>query len=240
MLGTRSVLAVVPARGGSKGIPLKNLREIAGRSLVAHVGEVVRGVPEIDRAVVSTDHPRIVAAAEAAGLAAPFLRPPELSGDRIGDLEVLAHALQATEAADRRRYDVVVMLQPTSPLRTPAQVSATLRMLDAGDWDSVWTVSETDLKSHPLKQLTLGADGALGYFDPRGAAIIARQQLTPVYHRNGVAYAITRACLLDQGSIMGRKAGALLIEGNHVSIDTEDDLARVERLLSQRNAEAVS
>lgn len=236
MLCGRSILAVVPARGGSKGIPLKNLHEIGGRSLVAHVGTVVREMPEIDRAVVSTDHPLIAEAAVAAGIAAPFLRPAEISGDRIGDLEVLLHALQATEAIDGRRYDVVVMLQPTSPLRTPAQVSAALRMLVDGDWDSVWTVSETDLKYHPLKQLALGERGDLGYFDPRGAAIVARQQLAPVYHRNGVAYAITRACLTEQRSTMGRRAGALVIEGEHVSIDTEEDLARVERLLARRAA----
>src|SRR5262245_20228825 len=129
MIGDRSVLAVVPARGGSKGIPLKNLREVGGRSLVARVGDVIRAVPEIDRAVVSTDHAGIATAAKAAGIDAPFLRPDGISGDWIGDFDVLLHALQATEAVDQRRYDVVVMLQPTSPLRAPEQVSGTIRML---------------------------------------------------------------------------------------------------------------
>lgn len=232
MMGGRTVLAVVPARGGSKGIPLKNLRQVGGRSLVARVGDVVRSVPEIDRAVVSTDHSEIVRAAEEAGLGAPFLRPESISGDRIGDFDVLHHALEATEAIDGRRYDVVVMLQPTSPLRTSAQVSATIKMLAEGDWDSVWTVSATDSKAHPLKQLTV-ANGTLGYYDSSGANIIARQQLTPIYHRNGIAYAITRACLVEQRSIFGRKAGALVIEGDHVSIDTEEDIERVEWLLTR-------
>jgi CMP-N,N'-diacetyllegionaminic acid synthase len=232
MIEDRRILAVVPARGGSKGIKLKNLREVGGRSLVARVGDVIRGVPEIDRAVVSTDHDGIAAAAENAGIAAPFRRPEPLSGDRIGDLEVLVHALEATEAIDGQRYDVVVMLQPTSPLRTAEMVSAAIKMLVEGDWDSVWTVSKTDTKAHPLKQLTISGS-ALDYYDTRGAEIVARQQLEPVYHRNGIAYAITRDCLLKQQSIRGQRCGALVIEGEHVSIDTEWDLALVELLLSR-------
>jgi CMP-N-acetylneuraminic acid synthetase len=160
------------------------------------------------------------------------MRPEEISGDRIGDFDVLWHALQATEAVDGRRYDAVVMLQPTSPLRTPAHVSDTIKMMVEGGWDSIWTVSATDSKAHPLKQLTV-ADGTLGYYDPNGGTIIARQQLKPVYHRNGIAYAMTRECLADQGSIMGRKAGALVIDGEHVSIDTEWDIELIEWILSR-------
>lgn len=234
MIDGKLVLAVVPARGGSKGIPLKNIRSVGGRPLVARAGDVVREVPEIDRAVVSTDHPQIAEVAEFAGLAAPFLRPASLSGDRIGDLEVLVHALESVESTDRRRYDIVVMLQPTSPLRTAKQVSQTICMLVEGDWDSVWTVSQTELKAHPLKQLTVSG-GALNYYDSKGAEIIARQQLTPVYHRNGVAYTMTRACLLEQKTIMGRKAGALVIPGEHISIDTEADIEQVEQFLKRRN-----
>lgn len=231
MIDGRRVLAVVPARGGSKGIKLKNLRQVAGRSLVARAGDVIAQVPEIDRAVVSTDHEEIAAAAVQAGIDAPFRRPEALSGDRIGDFEVLLQALQATEEIDGCSYDIVVMLQPTSPLRTPEQVSQTIRTLAEGSWDSVWTVSETDSKSHPLKQLTVGADGALDYYDPRGAQIIARQQLVPVFHRNGIAYAITRDCLTEQGTIKGRRSGCVVVTGEHVSIDTEEDIAAVERIL---------
>lgn len=234
MIGGRRVLAVMPARGGSKGIKLKNLREVAGKSLVAWVGDVVAKVPEIDRAVVSTDHDGIAAAAEAAGIAAPFRRPPELSGDRIGDWDVLHHALLESERLDRVRYDVVLMLQPTSPLREPRHVRDTLDMFAKGNWDSIWTLSPTDSKAHPLKQLKVDA-GAMDYYDPEGAAIVARQQLRPVYHRNGIAYAISRECLCEQKSIKGRKAGALVLDGDFVSIDTEWDIELVEFILSRRN-----
>jgi CMP-N-acetylneuraminic acid synthetase len=127
------------------------------------------------------------------------------------------------------------MLQPTSPLRTSAQVLGAIRMLIDGGWDSVWTVSQTDSKAHPLKQLIV-KDGALSYYDDAGAGIIARQQLAPVYHRNGVAYAITRACLLEQSSIKGHRAGALVIDGHHVSIDTDEDLKIVELLIARGGA----
>ena len=238
MIDGRRVLAVVPARGGSKGIRLKNLRPILGVPMVARVGQVVAELEAVDRAVVSTDHEEIAAVAEAAGLAAPFRRPEALSGDRIGDPEVLSHALRETERIDGVTYDIVVMLQPTSPLRRAEDVARTIRMLVDGAWDSVWTVSETESKAHPLKQLTVEqGSGRLDYYDPAGKAIIARQQLTPVYHRNGIAYAITRDCLLAQKTIMGARAGALLIDRPTISIDTEWDIMLCE-LFMRREGEA--
>jgi len=235
MLNGRRILAVVPARGGSKGISLKNLREVEGVPLVGLVGRVLEDVPEVDRSVVSTDHEGIARVAMDYGLEAPFRRPPALSGDLIGDIDVLTHALNAVEAQGGNRYDIVVMLQPTSPLRRPEDVSATIGTLVDEDLDSVWTVSETDAKGHPLKQLTL-TEGRLGYYDPEGASIIARQQLAPVYHRNGVAYALTRQCLLEYGTLMGPRAGAVPLQGIHVSIDTEWDIRLVEFVLQQERS----
>lgn len=230
MISGRRVLAVVPARGGSKGIPLKNLRPVLGIPMVARVGDVVRSVPAIDRAVVSTDYEEIARVAEAVGIAAPFRRPPEISGDRIGDWDVLTHALRETERIDGVIYDIVIMLQPTSPLRRPEHVQATLTMLVEGNWDAVWTLSETDSKGHPLKQLTV-TEGLVDYYDQAGKSIIARQQLKPVYHRNGIAYAISRDCLLNQGSIKGGRTGGLILEGDFVSIDTEWDIELVEFIM---------
>ena len=137
MIGGKRILVVVPARGGSKGIRLKNLRSVLGVPMVARVGHVVGQLEIIDRAVVSTDHEEIARVAEASGLAAPFRRPETLSGDRIGDLEVLTHALGEMERIDGLTYDIVVMLQPTSPLRKPEHVTATVEMLLQGSWDAV-------------------------------------------------------------------------------------------------------
>ena len=234
MIEGQRVLAVCPARGGSKGIPLKNLEPFLGVPLVARVGALTREIAMIDRAVVSTDHEEIARAAEASGLAAPFRRPEALSGDRIGDVDVLRHALNEMETRDGVVYDIVVMLQPTSPLRRVEHVVGTIEMLVAGGWESVWTVSETDSKEHPLKQLTV-EEGRLDYYHPAGAQIIARQQQGQVYHRNGVAYAIRRECLLD-GSIKGENAGAFIVEGTMISIDTRWDLELAEWVASREGA----
>ena len=240
MLSGRRVLAVVPARGGSKGIPLKNLQPLLGQPLVALAGAVVREAGFFDRAVVSTDHPEIARVAEAAGLSAPFVRPPELSGDLVGDLDVLAHALAEVERGDGVSYDVVVMLQPTSPLRTAAHVAAVVHKLVDEGWDAVWTVSPTDIKYHPLKTLSIAADGTLALFDGRGASVVARQQLSPVYHRNGAAYAFTRGCLLDRRVTLPPRAGAVVVVEPMVSIDTAEDLQRAESLLRARRAQGSS
>ena len=226
----KRILAVVPARGGSKGVPLKNLRKVCGRSLIAWVGDVIQHVSCLDRAVVSTDHEGIASEAEKSGIDAPFRRPLELSGDRIGDVAVLQHALTTMEALDGVHYDVVIMLQPTSPSRRPEHVEEAISRLVDGKYDAVWSLSETDLKAHPLKQLVVAEDGRLQYYDQKGAEIIARQQLTPVYHRNGIVYALTRNSLLN-GVLLPDNSSAIKIPGHIVNIDTEDDFIYAEQLL---------
>ncbi len=231
MIDNQRILAVCPARGGSKGIPLKNLVPFLGVPLVARVGEVLAEIPMIDRAIVSTDHPKIAEIAKDSGLDAPFFRPPELSGDRISDAQVLTHALQEMERIDEVLYDIVLMLQPTSPLRRSAHVVRAIEKFVNEQWDAVWTVSETDSKAHPLKQLTVDS-GKINYYDTAGSQIIARQQLDPLYHRNGVAYVMTRACLVDDGTIMGKRTGALILNEPLVSIDTIWDVKLAEFIAS--------
>ena len=240
MFSQHRILAVVPARGGSKGLPGKNLKPIAGVPLVGHAARVAGAITAIDRAVVSTDCEEIAAAAREYGLAAPFFRPPELSGDRVGDQPVLAHALAACEALDATTYDIILMLQPTSPLRRPEHVTAAIEMLVAGGWDAVWTVSPTDSKDHPIKQLCVAGDARLSYYDQSGADIVARQQLDPVFHRNGIAYAVTRECLTTQQKVMGRRTGALVIDEPAISIDTQWDIDLVEWIMNRRQRTSAS
>ena len=228
------ILAVIPARGGSKSVPLKNLRKVNGVPIVELTAQLASEVDCIDRVVVSTDHSGIAEAAKKGGALAPFMRPDELSGDRISDLEVLTHAILQMEDIDNCTYDIVVMLQPTSPLRNKKNINDSLEMLIKGKYDSVWSVSKTDTKYHPLKQFNINNDN-LNYYDKDGKDIIARQQLNQLYHRNGVVYAITRDCLLNQKSIKGKNTGALIIEGNHVSIDTEWDFDLIEFIQSKAN-----
>lgn len=230
MINGRRILGVVPARGGSKGVPLKNIKQVLGIPLVARVGHLVQGIPIIDRAVVSTDHPEIARIARDSGLEVPFMRPPELSGDRVADWDVLHHMLVEIERLDEAIYDIIVMLQPTSPMRRPEHISQAIEKLVNEEWDAVWTVSETDSKNHPLKQLRV-IDDNLEYYDKQGGQIIARQQLDTLYHRNGAAYVMTRECILEQKTIKGIKTGALLINEPMISIDTLWDFKLVEFLM---------
>ena len=223
MINNLKILTVIPARVGSKGIPLKNLSLIGDKSIVELAAIVASKITLLDRIIVSTDSQKIADAAIKGGASAPFMRPDYLSGDQISDLEVLTHALNEMELKDSCVYDLIIMLQPTSPLRTELQVIQTIEKLIAKDFDAVWTISETDTKSHPLKQLIIDEE-TVNYYDKDGKDIIARQQLKPVYHRNGIAYAITRNCLINKKSIMGDKTGYLICEGNNISIDTESDL----------------
>jgi len=234
MFETNRVLVVVPARGGSKGIKLKNLQQINGIPLVGWVGKVLKQLSFVDRAIVSTDHSEIAHISEQWGIDVPFLRPSSLAGDVVSDWEVLQHALRSIEEIDQKQYDIVVMLQPTSPLRRPEHVTATVEKLVNEDHDAVWTVSPTDSKYHPLKQLCL-RNGLLEFYDQRGESIIARQQLDQLYYRNGVAYATTRKCILDMKSIWGRQLSSVIIDEPMVSIDTEFDLQIAEELMNGRS-----
>lgn len=232
MVNGKRLLVVVPARGGSKGIPLKNIQLLGGRPLLEYTADIIHSLEDVDKAVVSTDNKKIATVAMECGLDVPFERPAELSGDRIGDWDVLHHALTTMESLDLCKYDVVIMLQPTSPLRKKVHVVETYRKLIDEKYDSVWTLSPTDIKAHPLKQLTI-KDGCMEYFDGRGAHIIARQQLESVYHRNGVAYAFTRDCILNQQSIKGKRSSAVIIEDPVANIDTYDDLQMASQLLER-------
>jgi CMP-N-acetylneuraminic acid synthetase len=228
----KRVLAVIPARGGSKGIPLKNLALVGGVPLVTRAARVSCAVAAVDCTVVSTDNEEIAAAAIAGGAQAPFRRPPELSGDQIADHPVLLHALTEMERRRRSRFDIVLMLQPTSPMRRPAHIEAALELLVSQNVDAVWSLSPTDTKAHPLKQHVV-KDGLLQYYDPRAAQITARQQLERLYHRNGLVYAFTRGFLLQGNTIKAERTAALISEEPVINIDSPFDLALAEFFLSR-------
>ena len=226
------LLAVVPARGGSKGIPLKNIQPVLGIQLVARVAKLINSIDYIDAAVISSDDEKIIEIAREHGLDAPFRRPQHLSGDCISDFQVLVHALTETEKVKETTFNAVLMLQPTSPMRRRHHVTGAIDMFADEGYDSVWSVSPTDSKNHPLKQLTIEA-GELGYYDKDGAGIIARQQLRPLYQRNGIVYVISRECLLEHGNIKGERTGAYLVEEPSVSIDTVYDIELAEYFMKR-------
>lgn len=219
-----SILAVIPARGGSKGILKKNLRKVGDETLVGRACKFAMGIPQITRTVVSSDDEQIIAEARKYGVSCPEKRPGNLSGDLVGDMPVLAHALKVSEMRYEQRYSYVLMLQPTSPLRKREDVMAVIGILTSGRYDAVWTVTETDSKSHPLKQLIKTKNGLLDYYDSAGSNILARQQLQPVFHRNGVAYGFSSELIRSGTSLLGEKTFAYKIDSPQISIDTEFDI----------------
>jgi len=219
----KSIIAIVPARGGSKGIPLKNLVRFKGKSLIQRVSEVIKEIIEIDKAIVSTDNKDIAKEAKKYGLEVPFVRPDFLSGDLVGDVDVLTHAILEAEKIYKKSYDLVLMLQPTSPNRTAQHIYEVLDKMIDGKYDSIWTISRIDKKFHPLKQLVI-SEGLITYYDDSGASIIARQQLSDLYCRNGVAYLVKKEVLIQKKSILGDKPGAVILDGHIVNIDTLEDI----------------
>lgn len=208
---------------------------MAGKTLLARTIELAQNVPQISDICVSTDHPDIRDASLSFSGVTVVDRPAELSGDRIADSPVLQHATAEREKNTGEPFDVVLMLQVTSPLRTKDDVTESIEKLILTECDAVWTVSPTELHFHPLKQLVLGEDSTMRMFDERGLRIIARQQLDPVFHRNGCCYALRRDFLMSaEGLFSPDSSYAIISRGERVNIDTEEDLAQAQELLMAR------
>ncbi len=223
MYKNKTILAIVPARGNSKGIKNKNLRKIKGLSLVEHAGNILKKVSWIDYSIISSDSDKIIKAAKKSNLECIFKRPKNISGDRISDHSVLIHALKAAENLKKKKIDIILLVQPTSPLRKVVHIKNVIKKIVDQKLDSVWTVSKADLKFHPLKQLILKKN-ILSHYNKKGKKIIARQQLTNTYYRNGVVYAVTRELILKNKNLISNKSSGYLINTPQISIDTVKDL----------------
>jgi len=232
MIDGHRVLAVVPARSGSKSIPDKNMRQLAGTSLIGWAGICLAHTPQVDARLISTDSAVYAAEGEVYGLAAPFLRPAELSGDAAGAMQVMKHALHEGEAHYGQRFDVVLLIEPTSPLRLPDDLLRTAEILLAREANAVVTVSTLNSQAHPLKILRI-VDGRLVHYDALGEAIVARQQLSSgLYFRNGICYALTRSCVLNDARIFTEKTLAHVITRPVANIDAPLDLEWAEFLIN--------
>lgn len=225
------VLGLVPARGGSKGVPGKNVRLLAGRTLLEYTARAARGSGVLDRVVLSTDAAAIAAAGREAGLDVPFMRPPDLAADETPMLPVIRHAVQSLADAGWET-EIVVLLQPTSPLRKPAHISDAVRLLRETGADSVVSVVELPRHLSPDYVMTIEA-GALRPFLPEGARLTRRQDARPAYARDGTVYAFWRRTLDRFGGIYGDDCRPLRIDAaESLSIDTPADWDEAERRLA--------
>lgn len=232
MLEGKRVLAVVPARSGSKGIPDKNLAVVGGMSLIARAARCIRACDWIDAAIISTDSEAYADEARAHGLDAPFLRPDELACDTAKAVDVMVHALASSEAHYGQEFDVALIVEPTSPLRYAADLEGCTRMLLETGADSVVAVSELTAKAHPHKVFTLDGD-RIRFYEACGAGVANRQELSTLWWRNGVCYALSRACLLEKHAIITDDSAAWPTPHLTANIDEPIDLDWAEFLLAR-------
>lgn len=227
MIHGKSVLAIIPARGGSKGLPGKNIRPLKNKPLIAWSIELAQQCDYIDALAVSTDDPEIAQVATDFGAQPPFMRPTELATDTAGSREVLLHAL----AQLKQKFDVVVLLQPTTPLRTMATLKAAIELCVETD-KTVISVSEN---SKPLAWMFYREEQGIRFVVQDGATNLARRQAhEPVYYVDGNVYCwptdelLNRAVLFDENTLT-------VVSGAHeaVDIDTIHDFHYCEFLIKE-------
>ena len=220
------VVAVVPARGGSKGLPGKNLVRLGGRPLIAWTIAAALKAKLVDRVLVTTDDRAIAAAARRAG-AEVVDRPKSLARDATPVLDAVRHALE-TAAPEA---ELVLLLQPTSPLRTAARVDEAVRLLRRRDADTVVAVSAPEV--HPWRCVRF-AKGRMRFAVPRPSRRLNRQDYPEVYAINGALY-LTRAGLVRRGKLYGPKVEPLVMSSAEaVDIDDAADLALAAHHLRRR------
>ena len=226
----KDVLAIIPARGGSKGVPRKNIRNLGGLPLIAWTIAAAKGAACIGRIIVSTDDHEIAAVARKYGAEVPVMRPGELAQDDTGDLPVCQHILEHLRA-EGHAPDIVAWLRPTAPLRLPADIDGAVRTLLETGADSVRSVSAS--KAHPYWMKTMEA-GHLRSFvpDKNDSTHPNRQSLPEVFALNGAVDIVRAEFVLNRNTMWGDRVGAYIMPSQHsVDIDTLEDFAIAEALL---------
>jgi len=227
------VLAVVPARAGSKGIPGKNVRPLAGRPLLAYAADAISESGVVDRAVLSTDSEEIRALGREVGLETPFLRPAELGHDDTPMQPVAEHAVLELEE-EGWSPELVLVVQPTAPLRRGRHLRRAVELLRETGADSV--VSVVPIPPHFSPDYAMRVDdGRLVPFLPEGAAVRRRQDARPAYSRDGTVYAVRRDVLVEQRDLYGGDCRPLVLSPEEsINLDTPADWDEAERRMGAR------
>ena len=232
----RTVLGLIPARGGSKGILRKNIRLLRGKPLLQYTAEAAFAARRLSHVALSTDDEEIAQVGRACGLDVPFVRPAELARDATPALPVVQHALRWFEARGTR-FDAVCLLQPTNPLRRASDIDGCIELLDESGADAVITMLPVPREYNPHWVFFQSPDGSVRLSTGERAPIARRQDLPPALHREGSVYVTRSRVVLDESSLYGdRTMGYVLRPEDSVNIDDPDDWARAESLLSIRHA----
>ena len=233
LVNSQDALVIIPARGGSKSIPRKNIKDFAGYPLIAYSIAAGLAADSITRVIVSTDDEEIAEVARNYGAEVPFLRPEEFSRDNTPDLPVFQHALEWLQSNEEYRPNIVVQLRPTSPLRRKELIDqAVLRLLERPEADSIRTICIPF--QNPYKMWRISADGfmkPLLSIDLPEPYNLPRQALPEIYWQTGYVDAAWSETILDKNSMTGDAILPLVIGAEEwIDIDSPDDWVRAERL----------
>ncbi|MBI3075983.1 MAG: acylneuraminate cytidylyltransferase family protein [Deltaproteobacteria bacterium] len=233
------VLGVIPARGGSREVRRKNLRALAGRPLVAYVIDAAHGARSLDRVIVSTEDDEIAEVARALGAEVPFVRPAALARDEVSLIPVVRHAMEFADAQGFRA-DILVSIQPTSPLLTGGDIDRAVGLLMETGCDSVMAVVRIQ-QGHPYRALRV-EDGQVRWLFPEAEGLLQRQDLPVLFRPTGGLY-VRRRELLERWEgrdfALGARCRALVLDAAAgLNIDTEADLLLADGLLGKAPGEA--
>jgi CMP-N,N'-diacetyllegionaminic acid synthase len=229
------VLAIIPARGGSKGIPKKNIVKINNIPLIGYTIDAALASSYITDVVVSTDDHEIAKVSKDLGVNVPFIRPELLALDDTESAPVIEHALLFMERSKGIIYDAVMMLQPTSPLRTSKHIEESIELFKSSKCDSVVSVVSVG-GNHPFRMKRLVGKQLINFIDQGFWDMRPRQSLPNVYIRNGAIYLINRDTLIQRQQLIGESClGYTMNDYDSVNIDTFIDLKIAEILLKEKN-----
>lgn len=229
-----NILGLIPARGGSKGIPGKNIRLLDGKPLLQYTFGAGRNSKLLSRLILSSDDTAIIEVAELLGLEVPFVRPSHLAQDDTGSLEVVLHALNFLEARGET-YDAVCLLQPTSPFRKEGLIDAAIEKFSSGGFDSLISVRQVPENFNP-HWIFEEQNGLLKIATGEDEIITRRQELPTAFYRDGAVYLTKTEVLRDQKSLFGKKVGFIDATGEpYVNLDEPSDWEKAEQLLKSRS-----
>ena len=229
---TLTTIGIVTARGGSKGIPRKNVLPVAGKPLIAWTIEAALASGRLDRVILSTDDEEIAEAGRRFGAEVPFMRPAALAGDNTSSIAVMEHALDWLEQ-DSGLPDYILLLQPTSPLRTAADINNAITLASERNSDAVVSVSECS--PHPLLARTIRKDGTLEELLRAEDGYQRRQDLPPAYAINGAIYLNRPGSLRTTRSFIPRGTHAYVMPPERsIDVDTPWELSLADLLLSRK------
>ena len=216
------ILGIIPARGGSKRVPGKNLRPLGGKPLVTRAIETAMQARSLTKIVVSSDEPRVLELAKGRPRVVPLMRPAEISTDTAPAIEYVRHALAVLEAGGDPRYDAVVIIQPSSPFTTADDINQTVGILEAApEADSAVSVMEIEHAIHPLKLKRLERGRLLPFLEEEKGRMAAHE-LPKLFVRNCSVY-VTRRKAIDRGEIIGADSRAWVMPRER-SVDINDEL----------------